>query len=470
MNKREMVADLRAKRRAENEHLRALVDKAASEKRSLNAAESAEFDRLEADVRAFDDRIEELGIQIAADEAAAPMARAYAPNASKGNQMIERNNAVMPGTSRLQVTRSEEIYRPDDNKSYFRDLYLARNKGDRDAADRLQRNNKLQLESRAISTTNGAGGEFVPPLWIESEFIRLARPGRVTVDLTNVAPLPPGTDVINLPKVTGGTSVAVQSTQNSAISQTDMQTSSVSSPVTTVAGGQTVSLQLVEQSPLNIDQVILGDLAAAYGASFDSLILNGSGTSGQPTGILNVTGTNAVDFPTPGGTPTQAAIVSALYSKIANAIQLVTTNRYLPPDAIIMHPRRWAWLTATSDASNRPLVVPHANGPLNAVGVSGAVAAEGYVGSLLGLPVYVDSQVPLTLTKDAGTGEDAIIVARMSDLFTYESHIRAEAFEQTYAQNMSVFVRLYAYTGFIGNRYPQSVSVITGSGLSAPTF
>jgi HK97 family phage major capsid protein len=464
-----MAADLRAKRRAEHEHMRALIDKATAETRSLNAAESAEFDRLEADIRAFDDRIEELEIQISADDAAAPMASQYAPR-SNGDKMIERRTDVMPGTSRIQVTRAEEIYRPDDNKSYFRDLYMSRHKGDRDAADRLQRNNKLQLESRAISTTNGAGGEFVPPLWIESEFIKLARPGRVTVDLTNVAPLPAGTDSINLPKVSGGTSVAVQSTQNSAISQTDMQTTSVSSAVTTVAGGQTVSLQLIEQSPLNIDQVILGDLAAAYGATFDSLILNGSGTSGQPTGIMNVAGINAVDFPTPGGTPTQAQIVSALYSKLANAIQLISTNRFLPPDSIIMSPRRWAWLTATSDVSNRPLVVPHANGAFNAVGVSGAVAAEGYVGSLLGLPVYVDPQIPTNLALDAGTGEDAIIVARMADLWTYESHIRAEAFEQTYASNMSVFVRLYNYVGFIGNRYPKSISVVTGSGLSAPTF
>jgi HK97 family phage major capsid protein len=464
-----MVADLRAKRRAEHEHMRALVDKATAEKRGLNAAESAEFDRLEADIRAFDDRIEELGIQISADDAAAPKASQYAPR-SNGDKMIERRTDVMPGTSRIQVTRAEEIYRPDDNKSYFRDLYMSRHKGDRDAADRLARNNKLRLESRAISTTNGAGGEFVPPLWIESEFIKLARPGRVTVDLTNVAPLPAGTDSINLPRVSGGTSVAVQSTQNSAISQTDMQTTSVSSPVTTVAGGQTVSLQLIEQSPLNIDQVILGDLAAAYGATFDSLILNGSGTSGQPTGIMNVAGINAVDFPTPTGTPTQAQIVSALYSKLANAIQLISTNRFLPPDTIIMSPRRWAWLTATSDASNRPLVVPHANGAFNAVGVSGAVAAEGYVGSLLGLPVYVDPQIPTNLALDAGTGEDAIIVARMADLWTYESHIRAEAFEQTYASNMSVFVRLYNYVGFIGNRYPKSISVVTGSGLSAPTF
>jgi HK97 family phage major capsid protein len=465
-----MVTDLRVKRREARTQLHAVLDKATADKRNMNAAEHAEFDRLEAEVRAFNDRIEELEIQISADEAAAPMAGKYAPR-SNGEKMIERRTDVMPGTSRIQVTRSEEIYRPDNGTSYFRDLYFARNKNDRDAADRLARNNALRNESRAISgNVAGAGGEFVPPLWLETQFVEFARPGRVAVDLTNVEPLPAGTDSLILPKISGGTATAVQSTQNSAIQNTDMQTTSVSSPVTTIAGGQTVSLQLMEQSPLNMDQVILNDLAASYGATFNSLVLNGSGTSGQPTGILNVAGINAVDFPTPTGTPTQAQVVAAFYSKVADAIQRISTNRFLPPDAIIMSPRRWAWLVATSDSNSRPLVVPRAGGPFNAVGVQGGIAAQGYVGDMLGLPVYVDSQIPTNLAADAGTGEDAVIVARMSDLWTYESHVRAEAFEQSYASNMSVFVRLYSYVGFIGNRYPKSISVITGSGLSAPTF
>jgi HK97 family phage major capsid protein len=442
-----MIADILAKRGALKTELDGLVDKAGAEKRSLTDDETARFDAGEAEIRAFDERVKELDAQVKADDAAADMAKRYAPKPGDG------------------VKSEPEIYRSGvGGQSYFRDLHLARTKGDRDAADRLVRNNKGRAEQRAINTTNGTGGEFVPPLWLESEFVKLARPGRITANLTPTFPLPAGTDSINVPKVSTGTAVAVQATQNTGVQQTDLATTSIASTVTTVAGGQTVSLQLIEQSPLNIDDIVLGDLAADYARQLNTLVLNGSGTSGQPTGIMTLAGTNAVDVPTAGFNAT------VLYSKVAGAIQSIHTNRFLPPDTIIMHPRRWAWLLAQVDTTGRPLVVPSANSPMNGYANQGDVNSQGYGGTMLGLPVYVDALIPVNLTADAGTNEDAIIVARMADLMLWESHIRAEAFEQTYANQMSVFIRLYNYASFQAGRYPKSISVITGGGLTQPTF
>ncbi|MFJ9616709.1 phage major capsid protein [Streptomyces noursei] len=450
LNKREMVADLIAKRSALKVDLESLVDVAVAEKRALTDDESARFDKGEADIRAYDERIKELDAQVRADEAAAEMATRYAPRAGDG------------------VQSEPEIYRSGvGGRSFFRDLHLSRNKGDREATDRLARNTRgraADLEVRAISTSNGAGGEFVPPLWLENEFVRYARPGRITANLAPSFPLPPGTDSINVPKVSTGTAVAVQSTQNSAVQNTDLTTTSISSTVTTVAGGQTVSLQLIEQSPLNIDDVVLSDLAADYARQLNLLVLSGSGTSGQPTGIMTLSGTNAIDY-------NPATVTAAnFYSAVANAVQTIHTNRFLPPDTIIMHPRRWAWLVAQTDGQGRPLIVPHAGGPFNAMGNPGDVTSQGYVGTMQGLPVYVDALIPTNLTADTGTGEDAVIVARMADLMLWESHVRAEAFEQTYSQNMSVFIRLYNYMSFQAARYPKALSVITGKGLQAPTF
>lgn len=447
MNKRMMVADLVIKRGGLKAELDSLVDTVTSEKRNLSDDESARFDKGEAEIRAFDERIKELHEQIEADDAAAEMAKRYAPKPGEG------------------VRSEPEIYQAGViGRSYFRDLHLSRNKGDRDATDRLIRNNQGRAsEQRAISTSNGAGGEFVPPLWLENEFVRYARPGRITANLAPTFPLPPGTDSINVPKVSTGTAVAVQTTQNSGVQNTDLTTTSISSGVTTVAGGQTVSLQLIEQSPLNIDDVVLSDLAADYARQLNLLVLSGSGTSGQPTGIMTLSGTNAIDY-------NPATVTAAnFYSAMANAVQQVHTNRFLPPDTIIMHPRRWAWLAAQADSSGRPLVVP-AGPAFNQLADPGAVAAQGYVGTMLGLPVYVDALIPTNLTADTGVGEDAVIIARMADLMLWESHIRAEAFEQTYANNMSVFIRLYNYASFQPARYPKSISVITGKGLQAPTF
>jgi HK97 family phage major capsid protein len=444
-HKRALIAGLVAQRSEERAKLDVLLGEARSAEGGMTDEQRTEFDKGEAEIRSLDERVSELDAQVRADDAAADMAKRYAPKASG-----------------VTVTSEPEIYRSGLNgQSYFRDMWNARQNGDRDAMDRLQRNNKGRAaEQRALTTVNGAGGEFVPPLWLEKEFVRLARAGRITGNLVPTSALPAGTDSINVPKVNTGTAVAVQATQNSAVQQTDLTTTSISSTVTTIAGGQTVSLQLLEQSPLNVDDVILADLAAAYATQYNTLILSGSGSGGSPTGILTLSGTNAITY-------TQASpTVALLYSQIANAIQTVHTNRFLPPDTIIMHPRRWAYLLAASDTTGRPLVTPSANSPMNAVGNQGEVAAQGYVGTIQGLPVFVDAVIPTTV----GGTQDQIIVARMADLMAWEGNVKAEAFPQTYANQLSVFVRLYNYMSFQPARYPKSISVISGTGLVAPTF
>jgi HK97 family phage major capsid protein len=441
MDKRSLIAELVAKRSAERAKLDALLGEARSAEGGMTDEQRAAFDTGEATIRAYDARISELDEAVRADDAAAEMARRYSPS--------------------VTVVSEPEIYRSGlGGRSYFRDLHLSTYKGDRDAGDRLARNNRGRAEERAgLTTVNGAGGEFVPPLWLEREFVKLARPGRVTGNLVPTSALPAGTDSISVPKVATGTAVAVQGTQNTAVQQTDLTTTSVNSTVTTIAGGQTVSLQLIEQSPLNVDDVILADLAGAYAQQYNTLILSGSGAGGNPTGLFTLSGTNAITMSTVGS--------ANLYKAIANAIQTIHTNRYLPPDTVIMHPRRWASLLADSDSTGRPLVVPNASA-MNSPATTGEVVSQGYVGTIQGLPVFVDSLIPIN--TGAGTNQDRVIVARMADLMAWEGNVRAEAFPQTYANQLSIFVRLYNYMSFQPARYPKSIAVIDGLGLVTPTF
>lgn len=424
-----------------------------TEARNLNDDEDARFTTAETEIRAIDERVAELGGVVERErEAAAYMARFNAG-------------------PRAQVTEPP-VYTKRNGTSFFRDLYRAGTKGDREALERLDRNNKMVAdakaeggEARAISTSNGAGGEFVPPLWLEEEFIKFVRPARITANLCRQGEVPAGTDSINIPKVNSGTAVAAMNGQNTGIQQTDLTTTSVSSPVITIAGGQTVSLQLIEQSPLNIDDIVLQDLAADYAQKINIQALSGTGSSGQVTGLLVQSGTTAITWtqatPALGG-------AGGLYAKLANAIQSVHTSRFLPPTAIIMHPRRWAWCEAQSDANGRPLVVPESGGPWNVVGNLDQQASQGLAGRMLGLPVYLDATLPVN--GGAGTNQDTIVVAKMDDLWLWEGQVRAEAFQQTYAQNMSVLVRLYNYAAFQAGRYAQSIATITGTGAIAPVF
>jgi HK97 family phage major capsid protein len=365
---------------------------------------------------------------------------------------------------RVEVVSNEAVYRKDrPERSYFRDLYLSKVSGDQGASERLaQHSLHVATDARDNNTTDGTGGEFVPPLWLVADYVEKARAGRVTADLSSKFPLPAGTDSISVPAITTGTSVAAQATQNTAVSETDLVTATVTAPVRTYGGISDCSVQLVEQSPIAFDQVIFSDLAKAHAQAIDSAIISGTGSSGTHEGILNADTVNAVTFT--AATPT----AQGLFPKLADAVQQVNTNVFAPPNAIVMAPRRWAFLLASLDSSNRPLVVPNSGGPNNAIGTFTDVAAEAYAGTLLGLPVFLDANIPTNL--GSGTNEDRIIVGDFTSAYLYEGAPKAEVFRETLSAELTVRFRLYNYSAFTAERRPTAFSVISGTGLATPSF
>jgi HK97 family phage major capsid protein len=370
-----------------------------------------------------------------------------------------------------RVTSEAPVYRRGDHSvSYFRDLMRAQTRtgnGIAEAGERLIRNsrqftddlrNAPEVQQRALTTVDGAGGDFVPPLWLINQFIELARPGRVTADLTNQQALPPGTDTISLPRVATGTATAQQATQNTAIQNTDATTNSVSAAVLTIAGGQTMAQQLLDQSPINMDEILLGDLAADYAVKADVFVLTNNATNA--VGLFNAAGQN-VTYTT--GSPTAAL----LYSKIAGAIQQIHTTRYMPPNVIVMHPRRWAYFLAALDTVGRPLVTPYAGGQ-NPIATQSGVLPAGAVGSLQGLPVYTDPNIQTNL--GAGTNQDPIYLMRTNDIIFYESTPRAEASIQPGFMSLSVNLRFFRYVAIHASRYVNAIAVINGTGMVAPAF
>lgn len=273
---------------------------------------------------------------------------------------------------------------------------------------------------------------------------------------------------VNLPRVLTGTTAAIQTTQNTALSQTDMTTGAVSSGIVTIGGKQVVALQLLEQSGIPFDEVVLQDLAADYARQFDVQVISGTNANGQLNGVYsffsasgtqNVTWTQAT--PAVGG-------AGGLYAKIWQAAAQIETARYLPPDTIWMHPRRWNWILAASDAQNRPLVNPTATA-YNVVAVNDmAMMSQGVVGKIGSLDVITDANIPTN--TGAGTNQDPILVGVRSDLRVWESPLRAETFEQPYADSAGVLFRVLSYSAAIPGRFTTSISVINGTGSVTPAF
>jgi len=437
------VAVCRMARESHKEALTALLDGPRREQRELTASESRAFDTHQSQIRQLD----------AATELYNQRERRAAEVYAEYGQ-----------TGRWSVTGEPATYRRADptGPSWARDMAAVAMRADPEAAQRLQRNTReVALETRALSTTDGTGGEFVPPLWLVSEYVALARAGRPTANLVRPAPLPPGTDTINLPRIATGTTTAEQATQNTPVSNTDATTNAVTASVATIAGQQVISQQLIDQSPVNMDEVLLSDLLADLAVKIDQFVI--SNNAANKRGLLNVPGLNTIVYT--DTTPT----VGELWPKLADATRQVFEGRFLPADVMVMHPRRWAWMTAAVDSQNRPLVLPVGNAPMNVIATSvGSVQPDGLVGYCQGLPVFVDANMPTNL--GTGTNEDRIIIMRGADTILYEGVPRAEAFREPKADQLSVLLRVYNYVALHSERYPKSISVVSGTGLITPSF
>jgi HK97 family phage major capsid protein len=452
----ELVEQLSARRDAAVRAQESMLLEARSQGRDqLTEGEAFRHQQALADIRGLSARIGDLQ----ADEA----------RANLNNPTLARIRAAQqtqdPRRTTVSVHVNEpELYRRGGQHSFGIDLMKASTPGmdiGGEARGRLAQHNAdmaERYEYRDISRVDGSGGYAVPPAWLMDQYVAYARPGRAFANLCQRQTLPGGTDSINVPKMLTGTSVGIQTADNTTVSETNLSDTFINAPVRTISGQQGVALQLIDQSPIAFDDVVFRDLTSAHAAVLDQQVMYGTGTSGQVLGVVN----------TPGVTSLAVASldITGIYKAIANAIQTIHVTRFLPPEVIVMHPRRWGWLLTLLDTQNRPLFVPDANSAFNAAGILEDVDSQQIVGRTHGLPVVTDPNIATNL--GAGTNEDQIFVGRFSDFVLWESGIRARVLPETRATNLTVLLQIYSYVAFTGARYPSAV--LTLSGLTPPTF
>ena len=367
------------------------------------------------------------------------------------------------------VTREAMTYDRDGKNSFVRDMIGAQLRNDRTSWERLYRHQQeVAVETRDISRTDGAGGDFVPPIYLINEYAEFARAARVTADLVTNMALPSGTDSINIPQITTGTLSAFQSADNSATTTRDMVSSTVTAQVRTISGYENVSIQLVEQSPLagGLDRLVFGDLMADYALQLNTAVVgSGDGTSGTLKGLITLGADTTNGIPTTWTESTPTAVNGII--AISKAISKVTTNRYKAAEAIVMHPSMWYWFASQVDGSNRPLVVP-VTGASNAFNASGTVtnpgAPAGLVGTIQGVPVFIDA----TLPKTYATNQSPILVGKFSDSYLFESGVKTRVLPDVLSSNLTVRFQVYGYAA-LAHRFNKSVSAISGTGTVAPS-
>ena len=325
------------------------------------------------------------------------------------------------------------------------------------------------------NSTQGYGGYFIPPLWLEDDFIPGLRAHLVAAGLLRQMDVPARTNSINVPKLSTLTTVGYQQANNAGLVSQDWTDTYVQANVKTIGGYSDVAIQLLEQSPNGIvDEVITTDLMAAFNKFLDAEVIAGDGTNagslngGHLKGFYPYTNwtTNNTTWTVSTPAPYKHAEMMACM-----ASQVAGTRFDASNFKIVMNGRRWFFYSSGLDGNNRPLGETDAGGRFNIqAAVQDGLQAEGLVGTLPFLanaPVYIDDNIGITDTTGGGSNQDYAIAGLFDDAWLFRSPVRTDVFREVESASLGVRFRLYSYAAML-LRYGQSFSVATGSGFSAP--
>jgi hypothetical protein len=150
----ERIHELRVKAREAMDAAEATAQKWESEGRDARPDERKKYNRL----------LEK------ADRLALSLSLAESEEVERKQRIQEARKLTLSGPStatssgRLRVTSEPLTYKPSGDFCFFRDLVAAERSMDYGAWERLQRHSReVTIERRDLSSTDGAGGELVPP-------------------------------------------------------------------------------------------------------------------------------------------------------------------------------------------------------------------------------------------------------------------------------------------------------------------
>ena len=149
---------------------------------------------------------------------------------------------------------------------------------------------------------------------------------------------------VKIPKKTAAASAAFISSEGGAAGESELTVGSVTMAPKSLGAFTDITRQLMIQSSIDVENLVRNDLAASMAIAIDDAALEGSGSSGNPTGITNTSGINTVSLSS-AAAPTFAEMVS-----METAVRV--DNALLGDLAYIVHPTNYGTLKTTEKATN----------------------------------------------------------------------------------------------------------------------
>ena len=251
------------------------------------------------------------------------------------------------------------------------------------------------LSQRATYVTSGAttGGNLVQTDLLDQDFIEFLRNNATMLQL-GVRTMPGLVGNVAIPRRSGVASTYYLSSQTTAITQSESTFDQVTMAPKNLAALSKYSRQTLLQGTPGIEELVRRDLTDGINLAIDLGILNGSGSSGQPTGIMQTSGIGSVAMGTNGGAVTlekvvdlEAAVMTVNGAVNANTVAYLTNYKVL---AALKKLR--AGGSTTGD------------GPFLFNTDAAGLGRGPTPGTLNGYALAASNQVPSTLTKGSSSG------------------------------------------------------------------
>ena len=235
-----------------------------------------------------------------------------------------------------------------------------------------------------------AGGNIVGTDHLGSEFIDALRPQLVLADLG--AKMMTGlVGDVAIPALNARTSTYWVA-ESAAPTEGAPTVRQVTMSPSTVGCYVDISRQLTKQNDPSAENIFRNDMVSQVASAIDSAGIQGSGSSNQPTGILNTSGIGSVAIGTNGGAPTWGSVVD-------NISQVAIDNALGGSLSFLTNPQVVGKLRQTAKGSGDSVMIMN----------------EG--NTLMGYKVAQTSNVPSTLTKGSTSGScSALIFGNFNDL------------------------------------------------------
>lgn len=363
-----------------------------------------------------------------------------------------------------RVGQEERTYRPDQDRrgAMFERDVAAAFLGDYEARDRLARHMQEERAERGEQLQRAAGtGAFaglVVPQYLTALYAPAAAARRPFADAIRHHDLPAQGMTVNLSRITTSTAVDNQASENTEVTEQDIDDTLHTVNVQTAAGQQTLSRQAIERGA-GVEAVVLDDLFRRYHTNLDGKLLN-QATTGLSAVATAVTYTDA--------DPTAAEVYPKVIEALAG-VEAAMLDMASGDNLAVMHSRRWYWMQ-NAMGSTWPLITQPGI-IAQTLGANYATAYGRGVRGVLpnGTPVIVDNNIATNL--GAGTNQDEIYLVDRQECHLWEDpdapmYIRAE---QAKASSLGVLMVVYGYYAYTHNRYAQARK-ISGTGLITPTF